>query len=61
MIFYFEYRDNSYEELKKFEIVTNPDNGRLILEAIKPPCNDRKVLATGDTVAELVEWTLQNF
>jgi len=61
MIFYFEYRDNSYEELKKFEIVTNPNNGRLLLEAIESPCNDRKLLATGDTVVELVEWTLQNF
>ena len=60
MLFYFEYRD-SCEELKKFEITTNPDNGRLLLEAIEPPCNDRKLLATGDTVAELVEWTLQNF
>lgn len=61
MIFYFEYRDNSYEELKKFEIITNPDNGGLVLEAIEPPCNDRKLLATGDTVAELIEWTLQHF
>ena len=60
MLFYFEYRDNSCEELKKFEIISNPDNGRLILEAIEPPCNDRTVIATGDTVAELVEWALIN-
>ncbi|MBP5379123.1 MAG: hypothetical protein J6Y64_06250 [Ruminococcus sp.] len=60
MLFYFEYRDNSYEELKKFEITTNTNNGRLLLEAIEPPCNDRRVIATGDTVAELVEWALIN-
>lgn len=61
MVFYFEYRDNSYEEIKKFEIISNPNNGRFILEAIEPLCNDRTVIATGDTVAELVDWTLQNF
>ena len=60
MLFYFEYRDNSYEELKKFEITINTNNGRLLLEAIEPPCNDRRVIATGDTVAELVEWALIN-
>lgn len=60
MIFYFEFRHND-EELKKFEITTNINNDRLILEAIEPPCNDRQVIATGDTVAELVEWVLQNF
>lgn len=52
MIFYFEFCYND-EELKKFEITTNTNNGRLLLEAIESPCNDRKVIATGDTVAEL--------
>lgn len=59
MVFYFEYCDNS-GEIRKFEITTDPNNERLILEEIESPCNDRKVIATGDTVAELVDWTLHN-
>ena len=59
MVFYFEYRDN-FGELKRFEITTTR-NGWLILESIEKPCNDRQIVAIGDTVAELVDWTLQNF
>lgn len=59
MIFYFEFRDNSYEELKKFEIETT-ENGSFVLLEIEPPCNDRRLLAQGDSIAELVDWALNN-
>lgn len=59
MIFYFEFRDNSYEQLKKFEIEAGW-NGTYILSEIEPPCDDRRLLAQGDSVAELVDWALNN-
>lgn len=59
MIFYFEFRDNSYEELKKFEI-EKTENGIFVLLEIEPPCNDRRLLAQGDSIAELVDWALNN-
>lgn len=59
MIFNFEFRDCSYEELKKFEI-ENTENGSFVLLEIEPPCNDRRLLAQGDSIAELVDWALNN-
>lgn len=59
MIFNFEFRDSAYEELKKFEIETT-ENGTFVLLEIEPPCADRRLLAQGDSIAELVEWTLKN-
>lgn len=59
MIFYFEFRDNSYEELKKFEIETT-ENGSFVLLEIEPPCNDRTLLAQGDSISELVQWAIEN-
>lgn len=61
MIFHFEFRDRSHDEVKKFEITSDPDTEWLFLEAIESPCNDRSVIAIGGTVAELVDWTLQKF
>ena len=59
MIFNFAFRDSSYEELKKFEIETT-ENGTFVLLEIEPPCNDRRLLAQGDSIAELVDWALNN-
>ena len=61
MFFYFEFRDNSYEELKKCEIILNSDTGKYYLVEIEPPCNDRRLLAMGDSVSELVNWALNSF
>lgn len=59
MIFYFEFCDNLCEDLKKFEIETT-ENGSFELIEIEPPCNDRRLLARGDSIAQLVDWTLNN-
>lgn len=59
VIFYFEFRDASYEELKKFEIETT-ENGNFVLLEIEPPCNDRRLLAQSESIAELVDWALNN-
>lgn len=59
MIFYFEFRYSSFEQLKKFEIELT-ENGTFVLSEIEPPCADRRLLARGDSIAELVDWALNN-
>lgn len=53
---YFEIFQGIAKENRKFEISEFKDG--FILEEIEPPCNDRRLLAIGDSIAELVEWTL---
>ena len=67
MIFYFEFRDDhdieyydNSAEPRKFEIEAIENGTTLVLLEIEPPCNDRRLLAQGDSVAELVEWALNN-
>lgn len=66
MIFYFEFRDDhdieyydNSAEPRKFEIEEGW-NGTFILTEIEPPSNDRRLLAQGNSVSELVEWALNN-
>lgn len=66
MIFYFEFRDDHdieyYDksaESRKFEI-ERTENGTFVLLEIESPCNDRRLLAQGDSVTELVDWALKN-
>lgn len=66
MIFYFEFRDDhdieyydNSAEPRKFEI-EETWNGAFALLEIESPCNDRRLLAQGDSVAELVDWALKN-
>lgn len=61
MYLYFEYRVESYAGPLKFLISPYSDNCRFLLESIDPPCDDRTLLALGDTVLELVEWVLNNY
>ena len=58
MYLYFEFRDNSYEPKKRFEIESY--EGIFILNEIEQPCDDRRLLAQGDSISELVEWAINN-
>lgn len=53
---YFEVFQGLAQENRKFEISEYKD--RYILEEIEPPCNDRRPLASGDSVSELVDFCL---
>lgn len=55
---YFEYQDEPWSELKKFDIYFK--DGYYYAEEIEPPCNDRRLLCRGDSVAEVIEWLLNN-
>lgn len=45
---YFEYQDEPYSELKKFDIYFK--DGYYYAEQIEPPCNDRRLICRGETV-----------
>lgn len=70
MIFYFEFRDDhdieyydNSAEPRKFEIEITENSilyGTFLLIEIESPSNDRRLLAQGDSVAELVDWALNN-
>lgn len=58
MMFYFEFRDNQNEIPKRFEIEQLSDIFYLV--EIEQPCDDRRLLASGDSITELVDWALKN-
>lgn len=58
MIFYFEFRDNQNEIPKRFEIEQLSDIFYLV--EIEQPSDDRRLLASGDSITELVDWALKN-
>lgn len=53
---YFEVFQGLAKENRKFEISEYKD--RFLLEEIEPPCNDRRPLASGDSISELVDFCL---
>ena len=57
MIMYFEIYQGEDKENRKFEISQHKE-GVFLLEEIEPPCNDRRPLALGDSVSELVDFCL---
>lgn len=58
MIFYFEFRDNQNEIPKRFEIEQLFDIFYLV--EIEQPSDDRRLLSSGDSITELVDWALKN-
>lgn len=57
LIMYFEIFQGFEKENRKFEISEYKDG--YILEEIESPCNDRRPLARGDSITELVDWTFK--
>ena len=58
MTFYFEFYDNAFEIPTRCEIFNEGDG--YYLYHIEQPSDDRRLLAHGDSIAELVDWALNN-
>lgn len=56
MVILFDVIEDNFK--KRFEIYSN--EGYFYLDEIEWPCNDRRLLARGDSVGELVEWAITN-
>lgn len=57
LVMYFEIFQGFEKNNRKFEISEYKDG--YILEEIEPPCNDRRPLARGDSITELLDWTFK--